>query len=150
MDKEEFKRIVSNPQYIEGVYNYCDRWCERCRFRAKCANYAVSEEQLIQDNPDADPDEAFWDNVNEMFEITMDMIQEIAEEKGLNLDLADPDAYAEQQKNLDEKCRTHECTSAGSEYIKMVEEWFEKAEDLLQNKEDNQHPDIHSLFPNHH
>ena len=22
--------------YIEGIYNYCDRWCERCRFTSNC------------------------------------------------------------------------------------------------------------------
>ncbi len=23
-------------EYIEGVYNYCDRWCEKCNFTANC------------------------------------------------------------------------------------------------------------------
>jgi hypothetical protein len=25
-----------NKEYIEGIYNYCDRWCEKCRFTANC------------------------------------------------------------------------------------------------------------------
>ena len=24
------------PRLIPGVHNYCDRWCERCRFRTRC------------------------------------------------------------------------------------------------------------------
>lgn len=26
--------------HIPGVYNYCDRWCEKCRFQMKCLLYA--------------------------------------------------------------------------------------------------------------
>ena len=31
--------------YIEGIYNYCDRWCERCRFTANC--YLFTTESRI-------------------------------------------------------------------------------------------------------
>jgi hypothetical protein len=24
------------PRFVPGVYNYCDRWCERCRFQTRC------------------------------------------------------------------------------------------------------------------
>jgi hypothetical protein len=29
------------PGFIPGVYNYCDRWCERCRFKARCVIAAM-------------------------------------------------------------------------------------------------------------
>lgn len=25
-----------NKEYIEGIFNYCDRWCEKCKFTANC------------------------------------------------------------------------------------------------------------------
>jgi hypothetical protein len=25
-----------NKEYIEGIYNYCDRWCEKCKFTSNC------------------------------------------------------------------------------------------------------------------
>jgi hypothetical protein len=25
--------------FIDGIYNYCDRWCERCRFQTRCRLY---------------------------------------------------------------------------------------------------------------
>ena len=31
--------------YIEGIYNYCDRWCERCRFTSNC--YLFTTESRI-------------------------------------------------------------------------------------------------------
>ena len=27
--------------FIPGVYNYCDRWCERCPFASRCRSYAM-------------------------------------------------------------------------------------------------------------
>ncbi|MGF1540450.1 MAG: hypothetical protein ACFCU5_08360 [Pleurocapsa sp.] len=32
MDKEELIKRAKNPKYISGIYNHCDRWCERCQF----------------------------------------------------------------------------------------------------------------------
>ena len=27
------------PNFIPGIFNYCDRWCERCTLRARCEVY---------------------------------------------------------------------------------------------------------------
>ena len=27
--------------FILGIYNYCDRWCECCRFTARCRVFAA-------------------------------------------------------------------------------------------------------------
>ena len=32
-------RLPRPPGFIDGVYNYCDRWCERCRFQSRCRLY---------------------------------------------------------------------------------------------------------------
>ena len=46
MNKEDFIKNVNDPKNIPGIYNYCDRWCERCSFTDKCSNYAISDEQF--------------------------------------------------------------------------------------------------------
>jgi len=28
MTPDELLSLEDNPNYIEGIYNYCDRWCE--------------------------------------------------------------------------------------------------------------------------
>ena len=32
MDKNDLLKLATDPKYIPGIYNYCDRWCERCPF----------------------------------------------------------------------------------------------------------------------
>src|ERR1035437_2834205 len=43
MNADDVKRLAKNPDLISGIYNYCDRWCERCRFTHRCMNYAMQE-----------------------------------------------------------------------------------------------------------
>jgi hypothetical protein len=46
----------------KGIYNYCDRWCERCFFINPCLNFAMSEER--PSDPEAHPT-LFWEKVSE-------------------------------------------------------------------------------------
>lgn len=38
--------------FILGVYNYCDRWCERCRFTSRCRLFADKAEYEARPNPE--------------------------------------------------------------------------------------------------
>jgi hypothetical protein len=29
--------------YIRGIYNYCDRWCEKCAFTSRCCSFAFEK-----------------------------------------------------------------------------------------------------------
>ncbi len=31
-------------QFIEGIFNYCDAWCDRCAFRDRCRNFQMRVE----------------------------------------------------------------------------------------------------------
>lgn len=46
MRERTFDRFVVPINVIEGVHNYCNRWCERCRFRPRCTVY-------VNTNPDS-------------------------------------------------------------------------------------------------
>lgn len=36
-DEEKFIESMDHPDNIPSVYNYCDAWCERCRFDRRCS-----------------------------------------------------------------------------------------------------------------
>lgn len=42
--------------FIDGLYNYCDRWCERCLLTARCRVFAFEEQRKHTDDENA----AFW------------------------------------------------------------------------------------------
>jgi hypothetical protein len=135
LDKEKIKKAVADPRFISGIYNYCDRWCEKCPFTSKCANFNLLENEL-EANPDDEVDESFWDSIHEMCEVTMDMLKEIAEEKGIDLDSLDSEEFSEQQEMIEEKIKDNSCARGASTYITMVDEWLESADSLLSEKEE--------------
>jgi len=53
LDKEDIFRLAGDPRFIPGIYNYCDRWCERCPFTSRCLTYAMEADNTILRN-DAD------------------------------------------------------------------------------------------------
>jgi len=39
-----------DEHFIPSIFNYCDRWCERCAFTSKCRNFAMQKE--FSENPE--------------------------------------------------------------------------------------------------
>lgn len=50
---------AGDPRLIEGVYNYCDRWCERCRFQERCLLRCDERHREALIAGGVDPAEAF-------------------------------------------------------------------------------------------
>jgi hypothetical protein len=50
----------SGGRFVDGIYNYCDRWCERCSFTSRCRVFAMElalpapESAHSDDPPDFD------------------------------------------------------------------------------------------------
>jgi hypothetical protein len=70
-------------QFIPGIYNYCDRWCERCPLTARCRVFAMEEERKLGDDYYA----AFWK--------TFDDLTEQESEEWTEESFADADGEAE-------------------------------------------------------
>ena len=122
-----FKELVDNPNFISGIHNYCDRWCERCHFTARCADYAAEEA-----DPDNDPSSrdinnaAFWQKLASIFQEANEMIAEWAEENGIDLSEEAPAPIGELQEKQRRATRKHPLAKAAEKYAFDVSEWFEK------------------------
>ena len=97
MDKEDIKRLAEDPRFISGIYNYCDRWCERCSFTSRCMNFAMGEEQFADPETQDLNNEAFWEKLSETFQVTLDLVKEMAEEAGIDLDSLDIEEEKEEE-----------------------------------------------------
>jgi hypothetical protein len=91
MDKDTIKKTVENPRLIPGIHNYCDRWCERCLMTAHCAVFAM--EQAESGSPlSCDPEnEAFWQQLKNSLKTALELLQEMAQEAGVDLDTLIPE-----------------------------------------------------------
>ena len=132
--KNKIKEIVSRPEHIPGIYNYCDRWCDRCDKTHACTNFAIGVSQFP--DPDSnDPHSAkFWNQLDEVFKATIEMLQEMADVQGVDLSAIDLDAAEVEDKHLIAVAEDHICSKMSQSYIKLVNCWFGKNQSLFDHK----------------
>ena len=134
MDKERIRKLAENPKFISGIYNYCDRWCERCPFTSRCMNFALSEEQFSDAQTHDINNQAFWKKLSEIFQITLEMVKETAQREGIDLDSLDLQVASSEDRILTENAESHECSRAAKAYVEMVKNWFDSTKGLFEKK----------------
>lgn len=137
MGTESIKKLAENQKFIPGIYNYCDRWCAHCPFTSRCMTYALSEEQFQDPQARDINNKAFWDKLSEIFQLTLEMLRETAQQEGIDLDSLDLQAASGDEETAHDVARNHECSRTAKVYDKMVENWFDSAKDLFEEKADD-------------
>ncbi len=127
MDTKDLIDLADNPDFISGIYNYCDRWCERCPLTARCLVYATEKEDE-DDNPESRDirNAAFWQKMESIFKQTREMITAWAKENGVDLSAVDTDSAIEERRRDREDARSHELAVAAENYAWQVNKWFEE------------------------
>jgi hypothetical protein len=129
-------KLAGDPRFISGIYNYCDRWCERCSFTSRCLTYAIDAED---NNDSASRDlnnKAFWERLHAIFQQTTKMLKELAEQMGIDLASLDKESLSESVSHQIDEADNHESIRASRQYIQMTDEWFESEFSLFEQKED--------------
>ena len=151
MRKNHLRELARNPDFISGIYNYCDRWCERCPFTARCLVYATEK----ADNDAADPEvhdinsAKFWSRLESVFRETHEMILEWAEEAGVDLATVEAEAALADREQQRHDAKEHELSLSARRYAEMVQRWFteefaveERVHDDTTGKSNNTEDDI--------
>ena len=115
--------------FIPGIDNYCDRWCERCPFTARCNNFKTSNQS---------PDEvdlnntAFWEHITENFEKTIQLLRKTSKEHGVSIDKAmiteEENKYEERRMAFQNATKNHPLSKLCNEYQKVVMPFVKKNE----------------------
>lgn len=127
-----------DDSYIEGVYNYCHRWCERCPFTERCLNYTISSEMFPDEESQDIHHKAFWEGLGSVFAQTMELLREMAVEQGVDLEAVNsPEeraAYDKRQALLDAAVEDSLLHQAAEEYVSLADLWFDTSKELFQSK----------------
>ena len=131
--KQKFRQtlddLVDCGRFIPGIYNYCDRWCERCTLSHKCLTWAHEQEMKENCNDPVTNDidnEKFWEQIRLSFEVTLDMISEDASKMGINLDEL---PIEEEQEHVDTPVE-----KLANEYGLILCKWLDNNSEKLRNK----------------
>lgn len=143
MDEDELERMVGDPRFISGIYNFCDRWCERCPFTSRCLNYAMGEklEKEVERRRSEGENEAFWERMDAKAEDAADSVAALADGDGdpddpwdAEIDEQEFQEYQREQEERREKARRHPAAMAAHRYMGMVDAWFSVHAPLVEEK----------------
>lgn len=120
-------------KFISGIYNYCDRWCERCSFTTRCRNFE-STGKLSSDQLDIN-NKAFWESIAGNFQQAIALLHKAAEEQGFDLSKPmtkeEETVYKEQQAFLKTTVKDHEISKLSKQYQKLGMPFVEKSEGMV-------------------
>lgn len=84
--RSQWQKHLDSPPF-----QYCDRFCEECRFTFCCSLYYGEKKQrleILKQGKDPDDPKMAMKQVKESFSQTMKMLKKMAKRDGFNLDLA--------------------------------------------------------------
>jgi len=131
------KNIVHNPDHIPGIYNYCDRWCERCPFTARCLTYRMEEERRREAGKIREKDDSgttdVWQEVKKTLDETIELLKDLMQERGIDIDKIETDEeYMISEVEIRENSRAHPLTRMSQAYITLTKAWMEGHEQMLE------------------
>ena len=134
MNKTRLKELAKNPKLIPGVYNWCDRWCEKCTVSARCLNRGIENEDFPNSASRDVNNEKFWKRIAETFKTAMELLEETAAEQGIDLKAVDLGVRDSENKKIEIAIENNHCIKTSGDYIKIADEWFKNAKGLIEDK----------------
>ena len=131
MNRDRLKKLAKEKRFILGVYNYCDRWCERCPLTSRCLTFSISEEEFSDPKSQDIRNEAFWNKLSSILGETLKLLKESAKEWGVDLETLDTTDDTGAIKAKEIAAENHLLSRAARRYSQWVEDWFSEKETLF-------------------
>jgi hypothetical protein len=114
-----------NKKFIPGIYNYCDRWCERCTLASRCQQYEGNIAASLDDSDVAN--EKFWTDLGKEMAKAVLLLKKSAKKLGIDLDnipKEESDALMAQHAFIKKQAHDHSLQKLSMQYIKTVRPFF--------------------------
>lgn len=130
MNKDELIKEAKKPKYISGIFNYCDRWCERCQFTSRCLNYKIGKENYSDLEKHDISTAEFWEGFANLMKDTIEMLQDKMKDMGIDFDSIEIDNREKEAENV-----FHLTSEMAYKYIKLVDDWFDSTKYVYEDSE---------------
>jgi hypothetical protein len=144
--RKSLTELANNPDLIPGIYNYCDRWCERCPLTARCLVYATeNNDPFATENNDVQNNDirnaTFWQRFDETLAEVRQLIPQWAK-LALN-NSTEQKKVRSHRREVD----NHPLTKAGKRYANAASDWFRELDQTSQSTTDPTDRNCHDLQP---
>src|SRR5882672_706316 len=117
MKKDDLRKPARNPKFIPGIFNYCDRWCERCIFTARCQTFAMEQEASRREGGPPRDMAAFWKRFEASLKRTKKLVLDMAKERGITFDPAKMEEIGREEDRRSRAAKKHPMARAALKYI---------------------------------
>lgn len=112
---EPMLELAEDPRMIQGIYNYCHRWCDHCPFTDRCMVFRENK-RFEAEHPDATP----FEHVHASFQQTLELIKAWCDREGIDFaqieQEAKSDAAVTEQRLSDEAIAAEPLSKLGHAY----------------------------------
>jgi len=105
---DELFKLAKSKKFKPGIYNFCDRWCEKCKDTEKCFLYAQEMQKRVRNMMKGKDNNDWLEEIKHTFEITKKLIERDLQKEGIN-----------SQKILEEKPKESWDDNADKHYDKV-------------------------------
>ena len=131
MRRRTLTELANNPDLISGIYNYCDRWCERCPLTSRCLVYATEQEDSEAPESQDIRNNAFWRKLSVIFKETREIVVKWADQAGIDLN-ATTEEDEVRHKRKRQLVDSHPLTKAGKKYANAASDWLREFDQTLE------------------
>jgi len=139
----ENQSMNQDSKYIQGIFNYCDRWCEQCTMVSHCRLYDDGQKRLqkhYERGKDPYDMEIVLKDMEEDMKETMQLLSKAAEEQGIDLDnLPDEDCDSPDPKDCPLYIQAHN-------YSHLVHAFLDKLYKSMEEEGTSFDSDIFSCY----
>ena len=134
---------------ITGIYNYCDRWCEKCAFTSSCLNYKFAERLEKSIDKQDEINKLFWELFDDNLENTYNVIEnnnlkteefiddvensfDDENDDDNDLDVENYEDYSGNDSRIKRLiAENHLAAILSHDYIGLVTDWFKKTKEKI-------------------
>ena len=134
---------MKQPEFIPGIYNYCDTWCERCLLTARCHSFQIKQEEPVLANQSpVDKGNLLVKQLTEALNLTKQHLDKLRVQR--NAPAVDEPAEAEKQAleqratRQRQQTKNHPVAQLSHAYLHTSGEWLRNETDLLENAGEQQ------------
>jgi hypothetical protein len=122
LQRKSLATLAQNPDFISGIYNYCDRWCERCPLTSRCLVYATEQDDDASPTSRDAENSEFWQNLMQYRAQADELIPEWAKHAGVDLNTSEE--HLPSRRRRKPSVDKHPLVKAGKEYAIAASDWF--------------------------
>jgi prefoldin subunit 5 len=128
---------MNQADFIPGIYNYCDTWCERCPFTARCHSFQMQQDEPVASTGGAvNSGEVLVKQLTEALNLTKQYIEKLQAQGNIpNLNEpseAEKRALEEEAAFRRQQVKNHPIAQLSHQYLRTSGEWLRSEVNLLE------------------